>query len=478
MNTRNKFKYVGISVLLSLLFTACNISYQATKKEVIATPVSFGSSTDSTTSAQLKWNQFFKDQFLVQLIDTALKNNQELNIMNREISVATNEIRARKGAYLPFVGVGGLAGADKIGRYTSQGASDANNTIIPGKKNPDLLPNYTVAAYANWEVDIWKKLRNARQSAVHTYLATVEGKNFMVTNLISEIANSYYELMALDNQLEILQKNIEIQQNALEIVKLQKLAARVTELAVRKFEAEVLKNQSRVFYIKQQITITENRINFLVGRYPQSIQRNSNQFKELYFDSLLVGVPAQLLRNRPDVKAAEQSLLASKLDVKVARACFYPSLMITSNIGTQAINPAYLATLPASTLYSIAGGAFAPLVNRNALKANFATANAKQEQAVYNYERKILAGYVEVSNQLANIENLKKSYDYKTKQVEALTQSIDISTGLFKSARADYMEVLMTQRDALEAKFELIETKKLQLNATVNMYKSLGGGWR
>ncbi len=478
MKTKNIIKYVGISVVLSLLFTACNISYQATKKEVIASPVSYSNTTDTTNIAQLKWNQFFKDPFLVQLIDTALKNNQELNIMLREINVANNEIRARKGAYLPFVGIGGLAGADKIGRYTSQGASDANNTIIPGKKNPDMLPNYTIAAYANWEVDIWKKLRNARQSAVHTYLATVEGKNFMVTNLISEIANSYYELMALDNQLEILLKNIEIQKNALEIVRLQKISARVTELAVKKFEAEVLKNQGHLYYLKQQITVTENRINFLVGRYPQTIQRNSAQFKELISDSLTSGIPLQLLRNRPDLMAAEQTLLATKLDVKVAKACFYPSLMITSNLGTQAINPAYLATLPASTLYSIAGGAFAPLINRNALKANYASANAKQEQAVYNYERKILTGYVEVSNQLANIENLKKSYIFKTQQVEALIQSIDISTVLFKSARADYMEVLLTQRDALEAKFDLIEILKEQLSARVNLYKSLGGGWR
>ena len=478
MKTKNIIKYVGISVVLSLLFTACNISYQATKKEVIASPVSYSNTTDTTNIAQLKWNQFFKDPFLVQLIDTALKNNQELNIMLREINVANNEIRARKGAYLPFVGIGGLAGADKIGRYTSQGASDANNTIIPGKKNPDMLPNYTIAAYANWEVDIWKKLRNARQSAVHTYLATVEGKNFVVTNLISEIANSYYELMALDNQLEILLKNIEIQKNALEIVRLQKISARVTELAVKKFEAEVLKNQGHLYYLKQQITVTENRINFLVGRYPQTIQRNSAQFKELISDSLTSGIPLQLLRNRPDLMAAEQTLLATKLDVKVAKACFYPSLMITSNLGTQAINPAYLATLPASTLYSIAGGAFAPLINRNALKANYASANAKQEQAVYNYERKILTGYVEVSNQLANIENLKKSYIFKTQQVEALIQSIDISTVLFKSARADYMEVLLTQRDALEAKFDLIEILKEQLSARVNLYKSLGGGWR
>jgi outer membrane protein TolC len=128
-------------------------------------------------------------------------------------------------------------------------------------------------------------------------------------------------------------------------------------------------------------------------------------------------------------------------------------------------------------LYSLAGELVAPLVNKNAIKATYYTANAKQIQAVYNYERTILNAYVEVANQLAKIGNLEKSYDLKTKQVQALTQSIDISNDLFKSARADYMEVLMTQRDALESKFELIETQKQRLNAMVDIYHALGGGW-
>jgi outer membrane protein TolC len=227
----------------------------------------------------------------------------------------------------------------------------------------------------------------------------------------------------------------------------------------------------------QQITVTENRINFLVGRFPQAVARNSKGFTDLEIDTIHSGIPSQLLENRTDIRQAEQTLAAAKLDVKAAKAEFYPSLVLTAGAGYNAFNPQYLIQTPQSLLYNIAGGLVAPLINRNAIKANYYSANSKQIQAVYNYERTVLRAHIEVVNQLSNISNLKKSYDLKEKQVQALTQSIEISTGLFKSARADYMEVLLTQRDALESKFELIETKMLQMNARVNIYRALGGGW-
>ena len=171
-------------------------------------------------------------------------------------------------------------------------------------------------------------------------------------------------------------------------------------------------------------------------------------------------------------------LEASKLDVKVARAEFYPSLNIGASIGVNAFKPSFLFTLPESLLYSLAGELVAPLINRNAIKAEYSSANARQLQALYNYERTILNAYMEVSNQLSKINNLEKSYDLKSQQVAALNRSIDVAGDLFKSAKADYFEVLMTQRDALSSKLELIDTKKEQLNASVLVYKSLGGGWK
>lgn len=468
--------YIGLACI-SLTYAACKVPALTGKTENKTVPASFNNSQDTASISAVKWKEYFTDPYLTTLIDTALQNNQELNITLQEIEIARNEIRARKGEYLPFVGLKGGAGVEKVGRYTSRGAAEEQLEIAPERKTPDPLPDYMLSLYATWELDIWHKLHNAKKAAVTRYLSSVEGKNFVVTNLIAEIANSYYELLALDNQLDIVKKNIDIQSNALEIVRLQKEATKVTELAVRKFEAEVLKTKSLQYDIQQQITETENRINFLAGRYPQPIQRSNLAFESVIPNVIHAGIPAQLLANRPDIKQAELELTAAKLDVKVAKAQFYPSVGISAAVGYQAFNPSFLVRTPASLLYSLAGELVAPLVNRNAIKATYYSANAKQIQAVYNYERTVLNAYTEVVNQLAKISNLEKSYDLKARQVQALTQSIDISNDLFKSARADYMEVLLTQRDALESKFELIETKKQQMTAVVNIYHALGGGW-
>jgi len=379
---------------------------------------------------------------------------------------------------LPQVGIGAGAGIEKVGRYTSQGAGDASTEIKPGKEMPDPLGDFKIGAYAHWEVDVWKKLRNSKKATVSRYLSTIEGKNFVITNLIAEVANSYYELLALDSQLEIVKQNIALQSNALEIVKIQKEAARATELAVQKFQSEVLASKSMEFDILQNIKETENRINFLLGQYPQEIKRDKTNFLSLLPSEVKSGIPSQLLENRPDIKQAELELEAAKLDVKVARAEFYPSLDITASIGVNAFKPAYLFTLPESLLYSLAGDIAAPLINRNAIKAEYSSANARQLQALYNYERTILNAYLEISTELSKINNLEKSYDLKSQQVAALNRSIEVSGDLFKSARVDYFEVLMTQRDALETKLELIETKKSQLNASVLVYRDLGGGWK
>jgi len=471
------YKYIGL-VSISLAIASCKIPAFKQSVENKSVPESYTNNKDTANMAELDWKRFFTDPKLVNLIDTAIKRNQELMITLQEVQIAKNDIKFKQGALLPTVtGRLGL-GVEKVGRYTSQGAGDASTEIAPGKETPDPLMDYTAAVSANWEVDIWKKLRNSKKAAINRYLSSVEGKNFVLTNLIAEVANSYYELLALDNQLEIVKQNIELQKNALEIVKIQKEATRVTELAVQKFKAEVLNSQSMEFEIGQKIKEGENKINFLLGRFPQEIPRDKGNFLNLLPATVRTGIPSQLLANRPDIKQAELELAAAKLDVKVAKAEFYPSLDISAAFGFQAFNPTYLVKSPESMLYSLAGDLAGPLINRNGIKAEFKNANLRQLQAMYNYEKTILNGYLEVSTQLSNIDNLEKGYRLKSEQVDALNKSIEISNDLFKSARADYLEVLMTQRDALESKLELIETKKNQLNAVTNIYQELGGGWK
>lgn len=417
------------------------------------------------------WTEFFDPQ-LRALIESALRDNQELNILALEVGISEAEVRARRGELLPRLGVGAGVGIEKVGEFTSQGQADEVNDV------PEHLKDYMAGFFATWEVDIWNKLRDATKAATFRYLASIEGRRFAVTRLVAEIAHSYYELLALDSQLVVLRQNIAIQQDALEVVRLQKQAARVTELAVQRFEAEVLKNQSARFDIQQRIVETENRINFLLGRFPQHVDRPTDGFLDLAPRDVASGVPTQLLENRPDVREAEFRLAAAELDVGVARARFYPTLEIGAGAGYQAYTLGHLKESPESIFYGVSVDVFAPLLNRAGIAALYASAGAQQMQAVHAYERAILGAYNEVAAQLAMIDNLDQSFALRERQVARLDASIEVSAKLFTSARADYMEVLLTRREALNAQMELIETKLARLDAAVSLYQALGGGWR
>lgn len=419
---------------------------------------------------------FFRDSLLRSLIDSALANNQELNVMRLELQIAKNEIQARRGEYMPMMNFRLEGGADKDPLYTRQGALVDQLEVLPGRRFPDPLGNYIIAGNASWEIDVWKKLRNAKKSAATRYLAGVEGRNFMITNLVNEIAVTYYELLALDQLNTTLEQNAIIQNEALQVSVQQKNAGRITQLAVNRFEAQLLNTQTLQYQVKQRITLCENRINFLVGRFPQHVNRDTTLFYSLSFDTLAIGVPSALLQNRPDIRQAELELEACKLDVKVARANFYPSVRLTAAIGLQAFNPMFLSH-PESILIGLAGELVAPAINRNAIKALYNTANARQLQAVFAYEQSIINGITDVINQLSNIKNCSSAYQLKEREVSIQNNSVQIATGLFNSARADYSEVLLTQREALDAKIELTEIKLEFLLSHINLYRSLGGGW-
>jgi multidrug efflux system outer membrane protein len=427
-------------------------------------------------SAQLAWSEFFNDPFLTNLISQAITGNQELQILAEEIQIASNEVLARRGEYLPFVHFWGGAGLEKSTRFSHWGAVEDSLEAAPGVAFPDPLPDFMLATNITWEVDIWRKLRNARDAAALRYLGTADGRNYVVTRLVAEVADKYYELLALDGQLATLDATIAIQEQSLETAQALKEAARGTELAVQRFQAEVRKNQSEKLIIQQQIVQAENRINFLLGRYPQPVDRPPVDFIDLNLNTLSSGVPAQLLRNRPDIRQAERELQASGLDVRVARARFYPSLGINAGVGYRAFNPRYLFTSPESLIYNVAGDLVAPLLNRRAIRADYLTANAKQLQAVYEYQRTILNAFTEVINYMAKVENFRQSIDIKKQQLASLTASVDSATKLFQNARGEYLDVLLAQRDMMEARMVLIETKQQQLSAVINTYQALGGG--
>lgn len=426
----------------------------------------------STSAAQQTWHDFFASNELRDLIRIALLSNQEINIRLQDIIIAHNEASARQGEYLPRVNASVGAGIEKVGKYTSQGASDDATDV------PKNLGNFTFGLVGSWEADIASKLRNAKKAADLRYFSSIDGQRFLVTQVVAELARAYYELLAIDNQVAILQKNIRIQEDTLSLVKLEKQAARVTELAVQRFEAELLRYKSRTYKLEQERVQTENRINFLMGRYPQSIKRSQKDFEHQPPPYVQSGLPMQLLENRTDVRQAELELMAAKLDVKSAKAAFYPSLRIEAGVGYRAFNPAHLIATPASLFYDAVGGLVAPLLNRKAIKAQYESANAMQVQAVVGYEKTLLRAFTDVANQLSAVKNWNSMYALVAEEVDTLSQAVDISSSLFQAARAEYLEVLTTRRDYLEAQMELVETNKQRFLTMVNIYQAVGGGWR
>jgi outer membrane protein, multidrug efflux system len=427
-------------VFLLLTISSCktlntNLSIKENK-----IPTSFNISTDTTTVADINWRQYFADTLLVKLIDTALVSNFDLQIALQRMQIARAGVRFSTGELFPKVDANISVGSTRYGKYTESGQGNATtpypddpNRIIPNPVN-DFLVGFTTT----WEIDIWGKLRNQRKASISNYLVSIEGKNLVVSNLVSDIAIAYYELIALDNELEILQQTIQKQQEALDIVKFQKETGKTNELAVQQFQATLLNSKALEKETLQQITETENKINFLLGRFPQSIQRK----KEILFDEIpkqiSSGIPSQLLSHRPDIREAEFQVAASKYDLKAAKAAFFPNINLSAALGFQAFNPQFLFSAPASIGYSALGGLIAPLINMNSLKSQFNTAKANQLSAMYNYQKTILNGYVEVVNELSNIQNLQNINSIRKEQNAVLTASVETSTELYKTAKANY----------------------------------------
>jgi NodT family efflux transporter outer membrane factor (OMF) lipoprotein len=462
--------------VLAVLLSSCGIPQLHQAEQGRDLPVTFNGMDSADNSSQVPINEFFQDPVLTGLLEEGLNGNLDLKILAQNVEIANNEILARRGAYLPFVTVGAGAGLDHYSKYTLLGADNDQNRLPNGNHFPVPLPNFLMSGNLSWQIDIWRQLRNARDAAIFRYFATADGRNYVITRLIAEIAENYYHLMALDKRMENLDRIIALQEQSLEIAKSQKEGVRGNELGVQRFLAEVRRNQSEKLIVTQDIIIVENKINFLLGRYPQPVERRSDDFFDLNLHALNLGVPSELLQNRPDIRQAERELEAAGLDIYVARANFYPKFMINSGVGYEAFNPNYLFRTPESLIYSVAGDLVAPLINKRAIQAEFKNANARQLQACYNYQKVVLNAFTEVVNRISMVQNYTKSIEIKKEQLAALEKSVDVADKLFLATRLEYIDVLFAQRDLRDARTVLIDTKLEQLTAIVDTYQALGGG--
>ncbi|MBE7176224.1 MAG: efflux transporter outer membrane subunit [Mucilaginibacter polytrichastri] len=464
-----------------LLIAGCASVPKTQVKNEQRIPVKFSDGkTDTTNSFSLPVHDYFSDEHLVKLIDTALKNNQDVLSALQRVEVAENAFRLNRAVLLPSVNGSVSAGVEKYGDYTQNGVGNYDTNFSPNLNSNQLIPNpvpdYFIGFRSDWEIDLWGKLRNRKKATYARFLASKNGYRMITTSLVAQIATHYYELLHLDNELAVIRKNIKLQRNAAELMVIQKAGGRATELAVQQFYAQLYRTESLEGEVLQRRVDLVNNLLFLQGKFRGTIERDTSIIAQEMPRALNNGVPTQLLLNRPDVRAAELELQAMNADIRAARAAFLPSLTLTPYVGLNAFRSALLFN-PGSFAYGILGGLSAPIFNQRRLKTDFRITVAEANQRLFEYQKSILNAFLEVESSLNGMGNFRNAFNKKQQEVDALRKALSVANDLYLVGRATYLEVITAQRSVLDAELELAGTKRNIYLNSINMYRALGGGW-
>lgn len=464
-------KYIKKSVVFVLLITGLTAFSQENSK--IELPENFRNSTEIDTSniADIKWKSFFSETDLVELIDVALAKNNDLQIAEKNITIANLQYKQAKWGNVPEVNAYANATTTRLSENSLNGLSTSQ---FLGKNH---LEDFSAGLNLSWEADIWGKIKNQKKSALAAYMQTNEAKKALQTSIVATVSNGFYDLLMLDAQLEIAKKTLVLNDSTLFVVNLQYDAGQVNLLAKQQTEAQRLIAAQLIPELEKNIQIQENALSVLTGTFPEAQKRQSLLNNLVVKENLSAGIPSQLLSKRPDVKSAELELKIANAQVGIAKASLYPSLNITAVTGVNSFEFNNWFNIPASLFGSVTGGLVAPLLNGKKLKTRYEIAKVTREQSVLRFKQTVLVAVGEVSNALVKIDKQEKEYTIANERVETLKKSIINANMLFKNGMATYLEVIIAQSNLLQAELELASIKKDRLVANVELYRALGGGW-
>ncbi|GAA4923844.1 TolC family protein [Mucilaginibacter defluvii] len=425
---------------------------------------------DTTSIATVPVEQLFADTVLQGLIKEGIQNNLDLKTAMQRINEAYATVQQTKAAFFPS-----LSGNATITRNKQ---SLAGLNFPPEFANSFILTTTThqLGLSTSWEADIWGKLSSSKRSALANFFASDAGKRAVQTQLVANIANNYYSLLALDKQLAITEQTLKNRITDVETMKALKESAIVTGAAVVQSEANRYAAEVTIPDLKRSIRETENALSILLARAPGAIKRTSLDEQKPYAD-MQMGVPSQLLKNRPDVQQAEFAFRSAFENTNVARTYFYPALTITAQGGVSSLKIKNL--FDNSIFYNIVGGLTQPIFAKGENRARLRTAKAQQEQAYYAFQQSVLTAGSEVSNALYAYQTAVEKQTSRAKQLEALQKSVDFTKELLRySSATNYTDVLTSEQSLLAAQLNSVGDKLQQLQAIVNLYRSLGGGWK
>lgn len=470
-------KYITKIVMVTLLITtilSCNVSkdIETPKNAFPDTFRNASVSTDTTSIGDLEWKNFFTEKDIVQLIDSAVNRNNDLQIATKNIEIAQYRFTQSKWGNVPQANL-----------FVNANTNNPSDNSFTGRTLDQALgakhiDDFSTGVSLSWEADIWGKIKNQKKGAFASYLQSEEVKKALQTTIVANVSSGYYNLLMLDAQLEIAKKNVQLIDSTSTIIKLKFDAGQVTSLAIQQSEAQKLNAAQLVPLLEQNIAIQENALSVLTGSFPNSKKRSIALGAVEVKNNASVGIPSSIVSRRPDVKSAELALKTANAKVGITKADLYPALRITAQGGLNSFETSNWFNIPASLFGTVAGGLTQPLLNNKKLKTQYNIAVAEREKAVLNFRQSVLVAVSEVSNALVKVEKLNQQQYFLQERVKTLHQAIKNSKMLFQNGMAEYLEVLSAQANLLQSELELANIKREQLTANTELYRALGGGWR
>ena len=437
--------------IAGLLLSSCSLYKQYEREEMHFVDSLYrrmSVPTDSVSSAAVTWDQFFTDQYLKEWISTGLQYNSNLHIARLKVKEAEAALMASQWALLP--------GAD----FSMRGG-------VPGQ--------FSASLEASWQTDIFGNLRSAKRRAQAALEQSQAYKQAVQTQLVATIANSYYTLLKLDEQLAISNRTLNTWEESIRTLEALKRAGKTNEAAVLQAKANKLSVEGNVLTLEKEILAVENSLCALLGIVPMKIQRGTLN-EQILPETLSAGVPVELLNRRPDVKQAEMSLEQAFYAVNSAKASFYPNITLSGAIGWTT-GSGNIAVDPGSIIANLIAGLTQPVFARGVNNARLETAQSQLEQAAYSFRQSLLDAGVEVNNALTLWQTAQKRVELDKNQILNLQAAIWNTQLLMKHGNADYLEVLTAQKNLLQAELTEAADKYDEIISAVHLYQALGGGY-
>ncbi|GGH64038.1 NodT family efflux transporter outer membrane factor (OMF) lipoprotein [Filimonas zeae] len=470
----NKLIYAAGCVVIAAGLNACRVGKEFSRPATDMPAQYRGNTaagTDSAGIAALPVHSFIKDAVLLQLIDSALAKNFDVQIALKNIETAGQTLHNAKLGNLPELNLQVTATRN----WPSK--NSLNGSLSEQFIGTRYMDDYSAGLNLTWEAIAWGKISHLKEAALADYLQTAEAAKAVRTRVVSQVAQGYYNLLMLDTQKEIALRNVALTDSTLRIMRLQYSSGRITNLAIEQTEAQLRVAQALVPQIEQQLTLQENALQTMAGAMPGTVARIHLQ--QVTVDTVAAaGVPAALLTHRPDIHAAELAVKAANARVGVAEASMYPALNITAGVGVNSFKANNWFNIPGSLFETIGGSLTQPVFQRRKLRTDWEKAKIDWQKSAIEFQRSVVTGVQEVSDALVKIEKLQQQSVFTSQRVEKLKSATQNATLLFQNGMADYLEVITAQSNALQSELDLASLKRDQLSATVELYRALGGGWK